>query len=122
LKFKTQNIVMTTPTLTLSFENIEISQNEDASHENASCTVLLKNKMDKENIFSYTLKISEKSDNIVAPTNPDHYLLKLLFISPESKNLGSISLPYELFFPFQDPRSFSQWLINNVDFHKKAIF
>ena len=93
----------------ITFEQIEFSDTDDLFIEKASCSVLLKSKANKQTISSQSIKTSEIYENIIIPSDPDAYFIKLVFTSEDLKKLGSISLPCELFFPTDAAKEFSQW-------------
>lgn len=101
----------TQSTITITFEEIEFSGTDDIFIENASCSVFLKSKANKQTIFSQSIKTSEKYENIIIPSDPNAFFLKLVFTSEDLKKLGSISLPCELFFPTDAAKEFSQWFL-----------
>lgn len=97
--------------LAFFYENIQISEKDvEQISDDSCCKITLQNKNNLEIILSQTLILSQINEPPIAkPWNPSDFSLKLQFLGCESKNIGSITLPFELFFLSDNPKRISQW-------------
>lgn len=99
--------MITFPYVNLTFQNLEF---DSQFKENPDCKIILKNKIDNSESSCKLLKKTDPFYQFKVPTNPEHFLLKLSFLSPsDSHKMGTLSIPVELFNSCSLPEKFSQW-------------
>ena len=97
-------------TLKLAYEKIQISEKQQYPVETFICVLNLQDRTSGEIVFFTQLKPLEKSENLNRISKKTDLLLKIHFQSTDFKSIGSISIPFEIFFNQERIKTFSQWL------------